>query len=193
VLIGTASTDGDEICLLIDGAGIIKGQAKAHAIERVPVKINRNLLNFPLARDGRAKVEWFQGSNTGRWMADLPGEGRESHRIRLILPANARARMRRCPSALDMNVLFQLLAEAQRPGGTKRIEFASFAVLLRRLGLPVRNRERARVKDSLLYWTRTSIRWWHWYQDRQHVRLTLPPPIQDAERDNNRIIITLAW
>jgi hypothetical protein len=77
------------------------------------VKINRNLMNFPLARDARAKVEWFQGK-TGRWLADLPGEGRQSHRIRLIMPSGTRARMRRCPSALDMNILFQLLAEAQR-------------------------------------------------------------------------------
>jgi hypothetical protein len=165
---------------------------KANALRRVPVKINRNLMNFPLARDARAKVEWFQGSKTGRWMAYLPGEGRKTHRIRLIVPANARARMRRCPSALDMNVLFQLLAEAQRPVKTKQIEFASSAVLLRRLGLAERSRERARVKASLLYWTRTSIRWPRWYRTGgQHIRLTLPPPIEDAKRDSNCITIRL--
>jgi hypothetical protein len=164
---------------------------KADALRRVPVKINRNMMNFPLARDVRAKPEWFQGSKTGHWIADLPGEGRESHRIRLIMPSNTRARRRQCPSALDMNVLFQLLAEAQRPVKTKQIKFASYAVLLRRLGLPVRNRERARVEASLLYWTRVSIRWPRWYQHGHHVRLTLPPPIEDAERHGNRIMITL--
>jgi hypothetical protein len=162
------------------------------ALQRVPVKINRNLMHFPLARDTRAKADWFQGIKTGRWMADLPGEGRESHRIRLILPTNASARMRRCPSALDMNVLFQLLAEAQGPVKTKQIEFASFAVLLRRLGLAKRCRERARVEASLLYWTRASIRWSHWYRvGGQHIHLSLPPPITDAERDGNRITIRL--
>ena len=162
------------------------------ALQRVPVKINRNLMHFPLARDARAKVGWFQGIKTGRWMADLPGEGRESHRIRLILPANASARMRRCPSALDMNVLFQLLAEAQRPDNPKQIEFASFAVFLRRLGLAKRSRERTRVEASLLYWTRASIRWSHWYRvGGQHIHLSLPPPIEDAERDGNRITIRL--
>jgi hypothetical protein len=90
-----------------------------------------------------------------------------------------------------MNVLFQLLSEAQRPVKTKQIEFASYAVLLRRLGLPVRNRERARVEASLLHWTRLSIRWPRWYQQGQHTRLTLPPPIEDAERYGNRIVITL--
>src|SRR5262249_12886298 len=160
-------------------------------LRRVPVKINRNLMNFPLARDARTQARWFQGSKTGQWMAYQPGEGRKTHRIRLIMPANARVRMRRCPSALDMNVLFQLLAEAQRKNGRKRVEFASSAVLLRRLGLPVRNRERARVDASLLYWIRTSIRWSHWYHGGQHIHLSLPPPIEDAERDGHRVIITL--
>ena len=39
----------------------------------VPVKLNRNFLNFPLARDQRTKAEWFQDSKTGNWAADLPG------------------------------------------------------------------------------------------------------------------------
>jgi hypothetical protein len=63
--------------------------SKAPVPERVPVKLNRNFLNFPLARDTRAKADWVQESKTGRWMADLPGEGRDSHRIRLILRAKA--------------------------------------------------------------------------------------------------------
>jgi hypothetical protein len=70
------------------------------------VKLNRNFLNFPLARDTRAKADWVQESKTGRWMADLPGEGRDSHRIRLILRVKAGEEWRHCPSALDMNVLF---------------------------------------------------------------------------------------
>src|SRR5262249_11201702 len=75
---------------------------KVDALQHVPVKINRNFLNFPLARDTRTKAQWFQASKTGRWMADLPGEGRETHRIRLILPANVHQDDRRCPNALDL-------------------------------------------------------------------------------------------
>ena len=130
----------------------VPAYSRAVELERVPVKLNRNFLNFPLARDTRAKANWFQGSRTGRWSADLPGEGRESHRIRLILRAKADEEMRRCPSALDMNVLFQLLAEAQRPDATTRIEFASLSDLLRRLGLEERDRERDRVVSSIVYW-----------------------------------------
>jgi hypothetical protein len=164
---------------------------EGRVLEPVPVKINRNFLNFPLARDTRTKVEWFQESKTGRWLADLPGEGRETHRIRLILPAKAPENMRRCPSALDMNVLFQLLAEAQRKDATSRIELASLSDLLRRLGLEERSRERARVVSSIEYWSQLSIQWEHWYEHRGHIRRELPPPIEYADRKGNRVIITL--
>src|SRR4051812_14856261 len=46
-------------------------------------------MNFPLARDTRAQVDWYRGVNTGRWIAYLPGEGREKYRIRLSWPADA--------------------------------------------------------------------------------------------------------
>jgi hypothetical protein len=165
--------------------------------ERVPVKLNRNFLNFPLARDTRVKVDWVQESKTGRWIADLPGEGRDTHRIRLILRAKADKEWRHCPSALDMNVLFQLLTEAQRKDATTRIEFASLSDLLRRLGLEERDRERKRVASSIAYWSKLSIEWQHWYEHRgrRHVVRTLPPPVQDADRDGNRVWIRLhpAW
>ena len=169
----------------------VPAYSRAVELERVPVKLNRNFLNFPLARDTRAKANWFQGSKTGRWLADLPGEGRKSHRIRLILPAKAEKEMRRCPSALDMNVLFQLLAEAQRPDATTRIEFASLSGLLRRLGLEERDRERDRVVSSIVYWHCLSIRWERWYEHHGHIRRKLPPPIEYAERKANRFIVTL--
>jgi hypothetical protein len=105
--------------------------------------------------------------------------------------------MRRCPSALDMNVLFQLLAEAQRTNATTRIEFASLSVLLRRLGLKERNRERKRVGSSIAYWSELSIEWQHWYEHRSRrpVVLTLPPPVEDGGRNGNRLWIKLhpAW
>src|SRR5262249_23032297 len=167
-------------------------KAKTAALgDRVPVRINRNFMNYPLARDARAQANWFRGSKTGRWMADLPGEERKTHRIRLILRADAPVSLRHCPSALDMNVLFQLLAEAQRGGGTTRIEFTSAAVLLRRLGFESRNRNRARLTESLIYWSEVSIRWPRWYDRQQYTKLTLPPPVADAERRGNRIIVTL--
>ena len=148
-------------------------------------------MGYPLARDARAQANWFRGGKTGRLMADLPGEGRDTHRIRLILPADAPASSRHCPTALDMNVLFQLLAEAQRGGGTVRIEFASAAVLLGRLGLDSRNRNRARLFESLIYWSEISIHRRRWYDRQQYTKLTLPPPVTAAERPGNRIIVTL--
>ena len=173
-----------------DGPEHVKAMTAAVA-DRVPVRINRNFMNYPLARDARAQANWFRGGKTGRWMADLPGEERDTHRIRLILPADAPVSLRHCPSALDMNVLFQLLAEAQRGGGTTRIEFASAAVLLRRLGFDSRNRNRARLSESVIYWSEVSIRWPRWYHRQQYTKLTLPPPVTDAERRGNRLIVTL--
>ena len=173
-----------------DGPEHAKAKTAALA-DRVPVRINRNLMNYPLARDARAQANWFCGGKTGRWMADLPGEERNTHRIRLILPADAPVSLRHCPSARDMNVLFQLLAEAQRGGGTTRIEFASAAVLLRQLGFESRNRNRARLSESLIYWSEVSIRWPRWYHRQQYTKLTLPPPVADAERRGNRMIVTL--
>ena len=173
----------------------VPAYSRAVELERVPVKLNRNFLNFPLARDTRAQANWAQDSTTGRWSADLPGEGRKSHLIRLIL-RDKNEEWRHCPSALDMNVLFQLLAEAQRTNATTRVEFASLSDLLRRLGLEERDRERKRVVSSIAYWSVLSIEWQRWYVPRRrHVVHTMPPPVEDGGRDGHRLWIRLnpAW
>ena len=54
-----------------DGPEHVKAMTAALA-DRVPVRINRNFMNYPLARDTRAQANWFCGDETGRWMADLP-------------------------------------------------------------------------------------------------------------------------
>ena len=43
-------------------------------------QVNRNLMNYPLARDLRVRASWSK-SNTGRWFCDLPAD----KRIRLRL------------------------------------------------------------------------------------------------------------
>ena len=63
-------------------------------------QVDRNLMNYPLARDPRVKASWSK-SKTGRWFCDLPGD----ERIRLWLAHGADARLKRLPSAFDVNVL----------------------------------------------------------------------------------------
>src|SRR5262245_23746494 len=55
------------------------------------VRLNRNLLNYPLARDVRTTVQWRNSPKTGRWLAALPQE----QRVLVILPADTPACERR--------------------------------------------------------------------------------------------------
>ena len=68
-------------------------------LKRGDAQINRNLLNYPLARDVRIADCWTRSLISGRWEHQLPGDGR----IKFRMPADA-ANLR-CPSAFDMNVL----------------------------------------------------------------------------------------
>src|ERR1700693_1303316 len=71
--------------------------------------INRNFLNYPIARDPRVRLIWEKSPKTGRWLADLPGNSR----IQLRLPENIDKCTKHCPTGFDMNILFALLRAAQ--------------------------------------------------------------------------------
>jgi len=77
------------------------------------VKLNRNFMNYPLARDLRTKTLWYPRGKTGRWFAELPGD----NRITLIMPSDVSKKRHKqrahAPTALDMNLLYQILAELQ--------------------------------------------------------------------------------
>jgi hypothetical protein len=133
-------------------------------------------------------------------MADLPTD----NRIRLILPREVPKELRRCPTARDMQVLFQLLAEIQttatQDSNPREIVFASVAKLLRRIGLASRDKNRLGVHSSLAYWSKLSIRYQQWWEhgqsgvrgkQGQRIRRVLPPPVTNVRRIGNRIAVTL--
>ncbi len=66
--------------------------------------INKNLANYPIARDVRVVTHWRRSKKTRRWLCDLPGDPRIQYR----LPSDYK--QRRCPTGFDVNVLFVLCA-----------------------------------------------------------------------------------
>ena len=149
-------------------------------------QVDRNLMNYPLARDPRVKASWSKSSKTGRWFCDLPGD----KRIRLWLAHGAHARLKRLPSAFDVNVLLLVLARAQIQGDPV-VTFPSRAAIFQALGLSVnRARYRERVDAALELWSAMSIRMpWHPHKK------TMPPPIEVTCSKGSSLTVTVseAW
>lgn len=144
---------------------------------------NKNLLNYPLARDTRVKLQWHRNKKTGRYWAYLPGDDR----IKLSFPANAD---RRCPNGLDINVLFYLLGEVRKQGQTT-ITLPSRGAILEQLGLGYDSANLQRLNEALELWRCISIRYERYYaasrkrpgaffKGRPIVR-RFPPPISSRE------------
>ena len=147
--------------------------------------INRNLLNFPWARDPRVMTDWRRSDKLGCWLCDLPG----NPDIQFRLPLDVKTL--HCPDPFDMNMLFVVLREA-RCRKSRRVRFGSRSEFIEALGLATDNirRHRRRLDQALRLWSSLSIRYRHWYQAvsarRQwkhgvrgkHVRKTLPPPLK---------------
>jgi hypothetical protein len=152
------------------------------------VNLNKNFLNYPLAQDPRTRAKWGR-DESGRWTAPLPSDPH----------IQIKSKTQRCPSALDMNVLFQVLAEAQHSHSNKII-FPSFANLARRVGLSPRDTNRVRLHNSLDYLQELSLvysRWWanghKGVEGKGHIQRTLPPPLVKVTlpKGSNRIEIVV--
>jgi hypothetical protein len=156
-------------------------------------------MNYPLARSARTVPRWklFEG----KWCARLPGEDR----IRLYLPGDTPAKERRAPTGFDMNVMFRLMAELQRPGRDPKnttVEFPSSSALLRDLGLTCQFKNREQLKDALSLWRDLALSWEGcWYVPgpkgtagfgKRGTSLELPPPITKGDYPGQRVVITLA-
>jgi hypothetical protein len=153
---------------------------------RLPLRLNRNFMNYPLARSAKTKPNWRKDKDG--WWCRLPGDDR----IELSLP-EAHRTLRRCPTAFDMNVLFRLLAAIQeaQPQRTERVRFASVAAALRDLHLSAHSENGLRLISALELWGQMSIRLENWYEDRDHIARHLPPPIERADLSGNSIVLTL--
>jgi hypothetical protein len=161
--------------------------------ERVRLLLNRNLMNYPLARDRRSTMYWRKSPSTGRWVAQLPQE----NRILVILPADTPESERRAPTGLDMAVLFTLLARAQAMR-TPQVTL-SWAKLLRWSSLALDKDSRAAVRSALRYLSRLTLQIECWFVPRslrgergRQVRRVLSPPIADVSYEGRSVSVVVA-
>jgi hypothetical protein len=174
----------------------INAPPKAARVAPTFVILNKNFLNYPMARDLRTIGRWRQGANTGRWIGRLPGD----NKIRYFLPTDVDPKLKRCPSAFDVNVLFLLLAESKKQNRNE-IELPSRSYILRALGLGADSKNRNRLGEALALWSMLTIQFNNWYfpPEWSHRRMRqppkndvkkLPPPIRSVTLDQ-RVQITL--
>ena len=127
--------------------------------------INKNLLNYPLARSTRVHADWRRSKKTGRWLCDLPGDDR----IQVRLPSDFDRP--RVPTGFDMMLLFTLLKEI-RVSKTDKVEFTSLTSLLKLIGVGDDSYNRNRLRDALDLWASISIR--HRFCPALHDHPSLP-------------------
>jgi hypothetical protein len=155
--------------------------------------IDKNLLNYPLARDCRVRHHWVKGAKTGRNYTHL------DDRITLSLPPNAEIR---CPNGFDVNVLFILLAEARKQDGGK-IDLPSLTAIVSKMGLGADASNLRRVRTSLTLWSTISIRFRNYYAARwrrpdtkkgvggTNVDRKFPPPINSLKIGRGQIRVSI--
>jgi hypothetical protein len=146
-------------------------------LDRRPLKLTRNFMNFPLARDLRTHCEWRKDADTGELFTELPYEDR----ILLVLPPGTPKDFKHAPTGMDMAVLFVLLAEYQRTN--KRRITLEYAAMLRRLAMNDRRTgNRDAVRASLDYWSRLTLEFGCWHEGKKSgLQRVLPPPFLQAD------------
>ena len=78
----------------------LQPQLQSKPSRYIPLRLNRNFMNYPLARDARTIAVWRK-DDEGDWYTLCPGEDR----IGFWLPKDTVAGARRLPTGFDMNVL----------------------------------------------------------------------------------------
>ncbi len=152
------------------------------------VRLNRNFMNYPLARSARTEPRWHDDRRRRDTWCRLPGDDR----IELSLPTGSPVR-RRLPTGFDMDVLFRLLAAVQARKQAC-VEFASRAAFLRELQLTDDKANRERLERALQLWQVLTVRYRHWYlpgDGGKYIDREFPPPIKHYEFRGNRLVVTL--
>src|ERR1700722_9533074 len=158
--------------------------------KRLRARINKQLMNYPLARDPRTHQHWRRSEPTGKWWrCELPGD----ERIEFQLRGDIKDRLRRCPTPLDVNVLLLVLARAEQME-RRQINFSSHSAMLRALKVGIDGNTRRHLHDALRYWQELTIRYEGcWYDVGTGERITrqLPPPLQSVSKQGHRVDIVL--
>jgi hypothetical protein len=162
--------------------------------------IDKNLLNYPVARDTRVKHAWIK-HETGRYFTDL------GRRITLWFGADGD---RRCPNGFDVNLLLLLLGELRRQDKAE-ITLPSLSAMIRAMGLAPDAANLRRLRASLTLWSTISIQFRNYYvatrrvvngevtsgkwMPGKNVDKTLPPPFRAVKlgRPQIRISISETW
>lgn len=180
--------------------------------KRGSLKVNKNFLNAPFARDARASSEWRWSEKLNRWLCDMRGNSD----IQLRLPRKAK---RSNVTAFDMAVLFLVLAETQKrkrvqkivksrfpnskvlrlrwctePAIETEVKFRSRTAMLIALGYSATTRNIRKLNDALVLWSNLVIRYKQWYfpKDRDpYGPRKLPPPFELVE--GTRISVSREW
>ncbi len=136
------------------------------------IDLNKNFLNFPLARDARVKLRKVKDARTDKYRTPLPGEDRITLRF-------AKGAVRRCPTGFDLNVLFLLLAEIKKQGQAA-ITLPSLSAIVKQMRLGVDPANLRRVRASLELWSGLSIRFNEYYDGAGgNGPKRFPPPISE--------------
>jgi hypothetical protein len=158
------------------------------------LKINRNLCNYPIARDAHTKLKnWRMGAKTGCWICPEPGT--KFPHLELRLPADVDPNLRRWPDGFDVNVIFGLL-RLGKVRGTCELEFRSNAEVLEALGFTVGGRQHQALTRALELLPVLSVCFYQWYVPKskshiRHIRRVLKPLIRPLERSPGRLHIKL--
>jgi hypothetical protein len=151
------------------------------------VQFNKNLMNYPLARDPHLRAKWKHDRKQKVWWCELPGQPH----VRLRLPKNTDKAALRLPSGFDMNVLCLFLMTAHSRG-FDTVKFASRTEVLKRLEVSVSTANRVKLDAAIELWRALSIRHLNWYVTKDvRERRLLPPPIVDYQRDEEGLAVEL--
>jgi hypothetical protein len=151
------------------------------------VQINKNLMNYPLARDPHVRAKWTYSKKRKLWWCEVPGQPK----LRLRLSKDTPEAARRLPSGFDMNVLFLCVMVAHLRKSDS-VTFASRTEVLKRLEVSVSTANMRKLDAALELWTALKIRHLKWYLNKgEYASRVLPPPITSLVRKGDAILITL--
>jgi hypothetical protein len=165
-----------------------QSKAPVKAAAKLKPYVNRNWLNYPLARSPWTAAEWYQDGL--KYCCKLPGEDR----IELTVPLDAPENRRRCPTPFDINVLFRLFDAAQSAKGKwSPLRFSTFATVLRDLKLTDHSDNRTRFTDTLGYWRTVSIRFATWLKGKgNYIEQDWPPPLKSIKWEGYGVEVELS-
>lgn len=150
------------------------------------IPVSRNLLNWPIARHGRVKLEWEQSEHSARCALNKG----------VTLELDNECKVQRHPTAFDIIVLLTLTALARRKGYALAVTNTQ---ILEAMGLPINSKNRSLIAESLELWDHLTLHFLDWYwpaRDKRSgmkVAESFHPIMVHDEGSRRRITIEPGW